>query len=120
MILIFILLALIILGGYIMNTSYNYEPLGFMMVAIFSIWLLIHTIMWGLTTYDYYMFVVKRNAFEQTLSDSRENGNEYETAAIVKEVAEWNISLATRQYDNKTFYLDQYHDDRIEDLKPIK
>lgn len=70
--------------------------------------------------YRYEVFLSKRNAFELTLKNSRENGNELESAAIVKDVAKWNQKLAAAKYNNKTLFLGQYIDDRVEDLQPIK
>ena len=115
-----ILAVLIGIGIYLVNKSYDYDMLGGLMCVLFGIYLVVHLFALALVNYEYGMFVEKRNAFEQTLKLSRENGNDYETAAIVKEVAQWNIKLAERKYDNKTFVLDQYIDDRIETLEPIK
>ena len=119
MITLIILIVLVAIGGYL-TTKWDYEVLGIIMCLIFGLWLIIHFFAWGLVSYKYGLFVEKRNAFEQTLQFARENGNEYETAAIVKDVAEWNQKLAEYKYDNKTIFLDQYFDDRIELLEPIK
>lgn len=119
MITLIILIVLVAIGGYL-TTKWDYEVLGIIMCLIFGLWLIIHFFAWGLVSYKYGLFVEKRNAFEQTLQVARENGNEYETAAIVKDVAEWNQKLAEYKYDNKTIFLDQYIDDRIELLEPIK
>ena len=114
-----ILIVLVAIGGYL-TTKRDYELLGFIMCLIFGAYLLFHAFSWGLVAYEYGLFVEKRNAFEQTLKVSRENGNDYETAAIVKEVAQWNVRLAEYKYDNNTIYFDQYIDDRVELLEPIK
>lgn len=114
-----ILIVLIAIGGYL-TTTWNYEVLGVIMCLIFGISLLFHAFAWGLVSYEYGLFVAKRNAFEQTLNLARESGNEYETAAIVKEVAQWNVKLAEAKYDNKTLCFDQYIDDRVEFLELIK
>ena len=119
MITLIILIVLVGIGIYL-TTTLNYEFLGIIMCVIFGIWLLIHIFGWGLKSYEYGLFVKKRNSFELTLKEARKNGNEYETAAIVKDVAQWNIKLAVYKYDNKTLFFDQYIDDRIELLKPIK
>ena len=119
MITLFILIALIAIGGYL-TTKWNYELLGTFMCLAFGLLLILHSFALGIVSYEYELFVQKRNAFEQTLKNARENGNEYETAAIVKEVAQWNVELAEYKYDNKTLYFDQYIDDRIELLEPIK
>lgn len=101
-------------------TSYDYDFLGIMGSIIIGCGLFLQIILISSTSYDYNMFVAKRNAFESTLLESRKSGNPYETAAIVKEVSEWNIKLAEHKYDNKNRFLGQYIDDRIETLTPIK
>lgn len=120
MILGIILLALTVLGIITGIKSYNYDFWGIIMAFIFGIWLLIHLI--SILTMGYYheLFVVKRDAFEQTLNHARINGNKYETAAIVERVADWNTVLAESKFDNNNWFLGQYIDDRVEDLKPIK
>lgn len=119
MITLIILIVLVAIGGYL-TTKWDYDVLGTIICVIFGFWLIIHSLLWGLVSYEYGLFVEKRNAFEQTLQVARENGNEYETAAIIKEVAQWNVKLAEAKYDNKTMYFDQYIDDRVELLEPIK
>ena len=114
-----ILIVLVAIGGYL-TTKWDYEALGVIICVIFVMWLFIHSISFFTVEYSYGLFVEKRNAFQKTLNESRRNGNEYETAAIVKEVAEWNVKLAEYKYDNKTLYFDQYIDDRVELLEPIK
>lgn len=118
--LLFIILIVLIAIGAALTKTYDYDFLGVIMCVVFGFVFVFHTIAWCLSSYEYGLFVEKRNAFEQTLKEARENGNEYETAAIVREVSEWNIDLAERKYDNKTLFFDQYIDDRIEDLEPIK
>lgn len=120
MITLIILLALTGLGFYLYNKGWDYETGGALMITIFGLWFLIHSICLLTVSYGFEMFVVKRTAFEKTLNDSRKNGNDYETAAIVKEVAEWNVKLAEYKYDNTTLYFDQFIDDRIDTLEPIE
>ena len=120
MITLIILIVLTGIGIYIIKTSWDYEGLGILMSVIFGVCLLIHTIGILKVNYDYGIFVVKRDAFEKTLTESRKKGNDFETAAIVKEVAEWNVKLAEYKYDNTIWYFDQYVDDRIESLDPIE
>lgn len=120
-----ILITLIALGIrlYNKNDPYSYimyDFYGFVICLIFGTWLIIHIVGMAKASYEYELFVQRRNAFEQTLNSARENGNQYETAAIVKEVAEWNTTLATEKFYNKTAWFDQYIDDRIETLEPIK
>ncbi len=114
----FILIALIVIGRYL-TSKLGYKSLE-LAALILVPYLIIHSIVWGLVSYEYGLFVEKRNSFEQTLKFARANGNKYESAAIVKEVAQWNIELAKYKYNNKTLFLDQYIDDRMESLEPIK
>jgi hypothetical protein len=69
---------------------------------------------------DFDKFLIRRNAFEQTIIDIRANGNPHEMVAVVKDIAEWNISLAEYKYQNSLDFFGQYVDDRFEDLNPIK
>ena len=114
-----ILIVLVAIGGYL-TTTMNFDLLGVIMCVVFGSCLLIHSITYFTVEYKYELFVEERNAFEQTLNEARKNGNKYETAAIVKEVAKWNQKLAKHKYNNKTILFDQYIDDRIELLEPIK
>jgi len=120
MITLIMLLTLTGLGFYLYNKGWDYEVGEAIMITFFGLWLSIHSICLLTASYGFEMFVVKRTAFEKTLNDSRKNGNDYETAAIVKEVAEWNVKLAQYKYDNTTLYFDQFIDDRIDTLEPIE
>jgi hypothetical protein len=119
MITLFILIALIGLGIYLESIS-RFEILGICMIIIFALALIFHSFAWGMKSYNYELFVEKRNSFEQTLIYAREKGNNFETAAIVSEVAKLNMKLVSDKYRNKTLLLDQYFDDRVELLEPIK
>lgn len=92
-----------------------------MVIAVIAlIWLVIHVICWSTASYNYRCFVAKRNAFEQTLHDCRATGNQYETATIVKEVSDWNETLAEKKIDLNTFVYGSYEVEEILTLKPIK
>lgn len=119
MITFILLLTLLAIGTYLFMET-RYDAIGFIMCLLAAILIFIHSFLYFTAEYDYEIFVEERNAFEQTLNNSREAGNDYETAAIVKEVAQWNQRLAKSKYNNKTFLLGQYVDDRIEKLDPIK
>jgi hypothetical protein len=115
-----ILLALVAFGIYLSTTD-KYDIIGvFVTVIIGFFTFFFHIPCLLLKEYDYNMFMVKRDAFESTLNETRESGRELEAAAILREVSEWNIELAERKYDNTTFFFDQYTDDRIMNIKPIK
>lgn len=119
MITFIILIALVSLGVYLIS-KFEYEPYGVILLIVSGVWLIIHSICFGTSTYEYEQFITQRDAFEATLNSSRNSGNSYETAAIVSDVSEWNIKLSEMKYDNKTLMLGQYVDDRIELLEPIK
>lgn len=120
-----VLVLLVILGIWLLKTSGDYyntgkEVGGIFLIMIAGLALVFHVVGWSTVSYSHNQFVVQRESFEQTLQSAREGGNDYETAAIVKEVAEWNRKLAEDKYDNSTWFLDCYIDDRVEDLEPIK
>ena len=117
-----ILVVLIGVGIYLVENTNHFglEFIGTVIVMILSAYLVAHVFFTIKKEYDYESFVAKRNAFEITLDASRESGNQYETAAIVKEVASWNIALAKKKYDSKHWYFGQYSDNRIENLEYIK
>jgi hypothetical protein len=120
MIITIILLLLTGFGIYLSIESYDYDILGRVMAFIFGIWLLLSSYCLLTVSYHHELFVVKRDAFENTLKNVRKNGNEYETFAIATEVAKWNTRLAEDKYDNTTWFYDQYIDDRINTLEPIE
>jgi hypothetical protein len=112
-----ILLALIIIG---IVLFVNNEPFGVLLCGFSSVYLLTHLFLWGLASYQYNIFVVKRKAFVETLKTARENKRNYELAAISREVSEWNQDLAQAKYQNSIFILKDYIDDRVEKLHPIR
>jgi len=103
-----------------MADSYDISLLSGMVSVLTGIYLLCHVFALSLISYNYESFVNRRNAFVETLENSRENGNDYETATIVKDISHWNERLAEQKFDNTTLYFDQYIDDRWENIKPIK
>ena len=54
------------------------------------------------------------------LVESRKVENNIESAAVLKDIIDFNTSLAKMKYYNKTFLFGQYVDDRIESIEPIK
>jgi len=117
------LIVLIALFSIFLYLTINYEDFdvpGFILCCIFGVWIVFHSVFFAISSYSQNLFVEKRNAFEETLKNARESGNDYETAAIVKDVAQWNVELAENKFYNKTFYIGQYIDDRVEYLEPIK
>ena len=120
---LFIILVSVLVGCIVSFKWFEYNDVPAIPIIfgfISGIWLLIFCILTSISSYEYERFVVCRNAFEQTLSECRKNGNQYETATIVKEVSDWNQKLAENKLDNSKFLMDTYVDDRFEQLKPIK
>lgn len=118
MIITIALLALIGIGIYLIHLEV--DLLGILLSAIFFLYLIVHLLCWSLSSYDYNIFVEKRNSFVETLEYARENESKFELASITRDVSEWNQKLATFKYQNKLFLLKDYVDDRMMDLEPIK
>jgi len=115
------IILLVLLGiGILLLRNDDYDILGITIVTPVTIMLIFHVICVLLAPYNYNVFVEKRNAFEETLKDARQNGSDLERAAIIQNVSQWNIRLAKYKYNNTTFILSPYIDDRIMDLEPIK
>lgn len=51
---------------------------------------------------------------------SRKINNNLESAAILKNVMDFNLLLSEMKYNNKTFIIGQYVDDRVDNIEPIK
>jgi len=115
------IILLVLLGiGILLLRNDDYDILGAVITAPVLIILILHVISVLLVPYNYNVFVEKRNSFEETLKDARQNGSDLERAAIIQNVSQWNIKLAEIKYNNTTFILSPYIDDRIMDLEPIK
>jgi len=115
------IILLVLLGiGILLLRHDDYDILGAVITTPVTIMLILHVICVLLAPYSYNVFVEKRNAFEQTLKDARQNGSDLERAAIIQNVSKWNIRLAEHKYNNTTFILSPYIDNRIMDLDPIK
>lgn len=117
-IVLIILVLFLVVGIRLMHLEWGF--LGVLLTSIGTLGLIFHLLILSLKVYTYEQFVVQRESFEQTLHESRINGRELESAAIIKDVAEWNRVLASVQYDSKTFFLSQYIDKRFDTLEPIK
>lgn len=123
MITLIILIAIVLIGILLVTKSKYHDDkdvLGVGMIFIFGIAFVFHCSCYFFTVYNYKLIVSERNSFEQTLTQSRLSNNNYEAATILKEVIEWNKGLAKLKYQNSTLFLDQYIDDRIDELQPIK
>ena len=69
---------------------------------------------------DYEEIVIKRSVIHNVLVELRKVENNIESAAVLKDIIDFNTSLAKMKYYNKTFLFGQYVDDRIESIEPIK
>lgn len=69
---------------------------------------------------EYENFIAERNAFEFTLKNARENGNQAEIASIVRDVVKYNTTLAKMQLENSRTIDDIFTDDRFDSLTFIK
>lgn len=120
-----ILIGLIALGSWLFQKFEYKSPewlsfAGIIMSVASGVLLFIHIIILLTVGYEYNSFAAKRKAFETTLNDARNSNNQYEAAAITRDIVMWNAELASMKYTNSTFLLGQYVDDRVEDLDPIK
>lgn len=115
-----ILSVLFIVGVLIVNKSYDYEFLGIVICVCSGLYLLLHILLWSISSYEYDKFVTKRKAFVETLEYARKNETQFELASITREVSEWNKKLASSKYDNNVFLLKDYVDDRVTSLEPIR
>ena len=121
MINLFVLIFALIGSLYVArDQNLTFKTFGIIMSAIFGLFLIFHTLSWSFQGYHHDLFVQKRSAFEKTLENARENNNILERATITKKVALWNVELAKRKYQNTTWFLDPYIDDRIENVKSIE
>lgn len=96
------------------------ETLSSITLVLSILFLVIHSLIYFPQSYAYNMIKLDRETFETSLNESRKNGNEFESAAILTEVIEFNSKLARKKYNNKNPFLGQYIDDRIENIKAIK
>jgi len=113
------LLLLCILFAYLSDKYYEQMEVHLIFSVLFGVMFLFSLLVFSFRAYDYGEFVSERNAFCQTLENARESGNEIELAAISKDIAEWNSSLASKNFARTTIFK-EYTDPRFEDLEPIK
>jgi CBS domain containing-hemolysin-like protein len=120
MIILIILTALLVFGVRLFWKSYSYDFIGIVLAVCAGLYLFFHIVMWALASYNYNIMNVKRASFIQTLENTRSTNNPIELAAITKDISEWNQELAAEKYNNTVYLLQDYTDDRIMSLEPIK
>lgn len=116
MTILIILIFLVGLGIYIIN---KYEIISMFVVLVFGMYLIIHIFGWSIASFKYERFKIERDSFESTLKLGRDNSN-FETATLIREIASYNKKLEVEKYKNTLFFLKDYVDDRVDQLKPIK
>ena len=103
---------------YILDQNDALLFIGIMITLFSGAALISHTTHMLLAKHDYEVFKCTRDAFMDTLNSAR-SYHSIENAAILKEIAEWNQKLAVMRYENKHWFLKDYIDDRVQDLKAI-
>lgn len=93
-------------------------PVAF--AKVFSVillpFLLISSILYLSADNDYDKFVIEGKSIQQTLDNARKTN---ESTAVWPAVTDWNSDLAIYKYCNTTFF-EEYVDDRMNNLEPIK
>lgn len=95
------------------------ESFGFATLFLTIVLIIMHN-QYYLKGYNYNKLVIEKNTIEETLKFSRKNEINLESVGIVNEINRFNKKLNKLKYKNTTFWFDQYIDDRIMKLKPIK
>ena len=119
-----IVLIVLLIAGIIINSKASelsgLEVFAQILIVISGLLLLIHIIVWPVTHFETNVDIAKIEAFEITIEESRQNVSEFERAAILQDIAEWNEKIVTYQMCNKNWFLDQYIPDSVDDLKLLK
>lgn len=116
-----LIISLIILGiGTYLFRTRNYDTLGVIIIIFTSMFLVFHVALISFKSYDFELYMARRDSFERTLNESRKSGRELEAAAMLMQVSQWNETLSVRKFNNTNLFLGQYNDNRIMDIKPIK
>ena len=117
-----ILSSLILLGifiGFELTYTENKYVANFL-TAFVAFILFVHILCISLASYSYESFAERGKVIQKTLNHIRKQDNDLESIMLIESVMEWNIELAKSKYNNSTLFFDQYIDDRIEKLEPIK
>lgn len=117
MVISFILIGVFLIGCFLIK-MYNSYFWGDALCIVSAVYLFTHLLFCLFSSYEYDIWIVKRNYFVNTIWDSKINN--FERAFMMGKVAKWNEELASKKLSNKTFLLKDYIDDRYENLQPIK
>lgn len=119
---ILILLALAIgtaVGIWILNTSYRYDELAFILAASCGLILAFTLIAWPINYYTAVSGIKEFESVRQTIYTARGRGNDWENAALQQKVIESNQWLASAQYWSQTIF-EPFWPDEIMALEPIE
>ncbi len=117
-ILIILISVLFIIAQHTYND--NLEVICGAFGIIFCIVFFLHIICLSTVNYGYEQLLVKRDSIEETLQYARKNNNPIELATISQDINKFNQELASSKYVNTTLLFDQYIDDRIMNIPPIR
>ena len=122
MIIFLSLLAIIFICVFLVKKDYNATlSISSIILAICAfVYIFMHLIMWLTCSYSFDKALLERKELVDILELSRKNKNNLESATIYKSILEFNNTLAVAKYDNTFFFLDDYIDDRIKYVEPIK
>ncbi len=120
MIIIFIVLGLLTIGGIIKHSFNGWEVSGFLISIISGVALVIALIVLPVNFNSIKSDINQYNIIKQTILESRtENISDIERAALTTKIIETNQWLVNTQYWNETIF-DIYIPDEIMKLKPLK
>ena len=123
-----IILILLMSGSIYIAYLFDYERLdnfifsflGIILAILMGIYLSIHILCWSTASYGYEVYIIERKSFIETLEKSRADYNPLERATVMLDISKWNQGLLKDKYKNKLFLLDDYIDDRIENIEIIE
>lgn len=118
-----IILIAIIITGLILPKDKYYGDRSFLSICLLmigSVLLASHLVAISLVSIEYNAFKASHEQLKVDLENSRKLNASYEKAAILKEIIHHNQIIVSNQVLNKNWFIDQYIDDRVDELKPIK
>jgi hypothetical protein len=117
MIHLLIVIAILVIGFFLAR-SYNYDALGILVVAIGLIGVCVLGIAKGMSPYKYNVTLIKRNVLQEQLDICNER-DKLMDATLTLQIVEVNMSIDREKYYNTTSW-GWYVDDRFMELEPIK
>ena len=123
---ILIALVLLIAVGITMVLIFEYRHMGLsmtgvMIIAVMGVCLLaVLAVATIENTIHKTSYLSQYEVIRETISDSRENMNEIERAALLNKVIEINSNLATYKALSDNFWVGWYYNDRIAELEYLE